>query len=149
MPHFLKFMLVCCIGSFFPGCGSNPQAVVRENSKLKSLAIVYGRFLSQNRGQPPRDEAHFKQFLQSMAPAELQSLQVSDTNALFTSPRDNKPYTIAYGQPNKMLEPGMPTIVAYEQEGASGKRFVANSLGEIKEVTAAEFLQLVPGTAAS
>jgi hypothetical protein len=35
-------------------------------------------------------------------------------------------------------------VIAYEQEGIDGKRFIATSVGAIEEVDAARFRELVP-----
>ena len=39
---------------------------------------------------------------------------------------------------------GQP-VIAYEQEGVGGKRFIASSLGAVDEVDEATLAQLVPG----
>jgi hypothetical protein len=39
---------------------------------------------------------------------------------------------------------GSPPVIAYEQTGSMGKRYIATGLGGVEEVDEARFLQLVP-----
>ncbi len=122
------------------GCGGTQTATEeQEKSNLKPLAILYGKFLPPHRGQPPANEDELKQFIKSLSKEELDSLGVTDVDSLFVSSRDGKPYKIVYGGAKT------PEIVAYEQEGVEGKRFVADNLGGVRSVDEAEFKKLVPG----
>ena len=102
------------------GCGSQKKSLAREQSGIKKLSVVYGRFLSQHRGQPPANEAEFKKYVQSLPPADLTSFGVDDSNRIFISDRDEKPYIIIYGQPKGPPGPGGSPVIAYEQEGKVG-----------------------------
>jgi len=115
-----------------------------EQSNLKPLAVFYGRYVAQHRGQPPADEAQFKQFLNSINPSELAAFQVNSVESLFVSPRDGKPYVIVYGHSRQRPAPGASPVIAYEQEGKGGKRLVANALGAVEEVDQARLKQLLP-----
>ena len=135
--------LVCMSAA---GCGSEKKSLAREQSGLKRLAILYGRFLAQHRGQPPANEAEFKKYVQSLPPAELKSFGIDDPKRIFLSNRDDKPYIVIYGRPKGPPGPGGSPVIAYEQEGKAGKRWVASSLGAVEEVDEARFRQLVPAT---
>lgn len=64
---------------------------------------------------------------------------MTDAQAIFTSTRDQKPYILIFtGQ-------SAESVVAYEQEGLAGKRYIATALGDVREVTVAELQLLVPG----
>jgi hypothetical protein len=126
------------------GCGSQNKSLAREQSGLKKLAIVYGRFLARHQGKPPADEAEFRKYVESLSPADLTPLGIDDSKRLFISDRDNKPYVIIYGQPKGPPGPGGAAVIAYEQEGKAGKRWVASSLGAVEEVDEARFRQWVP-----
>ena len=127
------------------GCTRNQkQSAPQETSSLKSLAIVYGRYLGTHRGEPPADEAGFKQFVQSLPPEQLAAMKATDTNQLFTSARDHEPYVIVYGKPTGPPGPAGSPVIAYERTGIEGKRFVASSMGAVEEVDEARFKQLVP-----
>jgi hypothetical protein len=127
------------------GCGSNEKQVQRESSNLKPLMVLYGRYIGQHKGQPPPSEAAFKEFIKSADTSALPAGGVkTDVDSLFISTRDHKPYVIIYGQPKGPAGPGGQPVVAYEQEGVGGQRYVASTLGAIEEVDDAKFRQLVP-----
>jgi len=67
-----------------------------------------------------------------------------DADSLFISPRDGKPYVVLYGRSKGPPGPGGAPVVAYEQEGRGGRRFVASSMGAIEEVDDAAFRRMVP-----
>lgn len=129
------------------GCGrSRRQAAAREESRLKPLALLYGQFTGRNRGNPPASEAQFKEFIRSRGPEQLASFGVDDVDELFVSERDGKPYVVLYGEAAQGNPPGPAgaPVIAYEQEGVGGKRFVASSMGAVEEVDEARFRELVP-----
>lgn len=130
---------LCC------GCGGGenaevPQAEVESN--IQHLAVLYGRYTATHRGQPPKSADEFKAFVKGLDQAELSALGVQDASGLFTSPRDNQPYVIVTGT-HAAAGPDAP-IVIYEQTGAGGTRFVADSLGAYREVDNSEFEQIKP-----
>lgn len=128
------------------GCGGKPAAVERETSNLKPLSVLYGKYLSQHRGKAPADEAELKKFAKSVNVKELEALGVKDIDSLFISTRDQKPYAVIYGNSVTSAPPGKEVVIAYEQEGVSGKRYVATSLGRIEEVDEARFREMVPAS---
>jgi hypothetical protein len=115
-----------------------------ESSNMKPLAVFYGQYLAAHRGQPPANEAEFKTFLKTLRPETLQSLEVTDVDSLFLSKRDQKPYVIKYGKVTGPLGPGGMPVMAYEQEGVAGKRYIATMVGAVAEVDDARFRELVP-----
>ena len=128
------------------GCGPQGEPNrVQEESGLKPLAIFYGRFVAQHQGMPPQNEVEFKAYLKEPANVEelLEIHKVADIDALFVSSRDKKPYIVIYGPTSGEGPAGAP-VVAYEQEGVDGKRFVASSMGAVEEVDAVRFQKMVP-----
>ena len=109
-----------------------------EVKNLQLLASLYGRYISQHRGQAPPDEAALKKFIPTLSAGELTAMGVDASNldTLFTSPRDGQPYVVRYRQSG--------TVVAYEKEGKNGKRYVAYSNTQVEEVDEARLKQLVP-----
>ncbi len=102
------------------GCSEN-QSAEREQSNLKPLAVFYGQYLGQHRGQPPADEQDFKKFLYAMGKERLEAMQVKNVDELFVSPRDRKPYVVLYGPvPKTGAELPSTTVIAYEQVGKGG-----------------------------
>ena len=126
------------------GCdgGSRPQP--KAEAHLQALAVFYGRYLSQNRGQSPADEKAFKEFLAKLAPSEFTGFGLSTSDEMFVSPRDNHPYVVRYNVPVGPPTPQGSSVVAYEQTGAAGKRYVAFALGGVEQVDDARLRQLVP-----
>jgi hypothetical protein len=130
--------------SFCGGCSENLSAE-REQSNLKPLTVFYGQYLGQHRGQPPANEQDFRNFLQTLAKDRLASMQVKSIDELFISPRDGKPYVILYVPAAKASgELPSTTVIAYEQEGKGGKRFIARMLGAIEELDEAQFKKQIP-----
>jgi len=137
---WLGTLAVCALPN---GCGGTyRESQEREQSNLKPLAVFYGQFIGQHRGQPPASEKEFKEFIRSSGTRELAGFDVSDVESLFVSSRDQKPYVVLYG---KNAPAGKARVVAYEQEGKGGKRFFANDLGNVQEVDEAQLKEMVPG----
>ena len=132
-------ILLLCLGCG-PAGESNRQA---EESCRKPIAIFYARFIPQHQGKPPKDEAEFKAFLKEPLNAEelQKSFNVSDIDAMFVSTRDKKPFVVIYGPTSGEGPAGQP-VIAYEQEGVNGKRFVASKMGAIEEVDSAAFSRM-------
>jgi hypothetical protein len=136
----LGSLVLCLVAG---GCGgSQRRSQEREESNLKPLAVFYGKYIGQHRGQPPASEKELKEFIRSAGADQLASFNVADVDSLFVSPRDQKPYVVLYGRAAPV---GKDRVVAYEQKGKNGKRFVANDLGQIQEVDEARFKEMVPG----
>lgn len=129
------------------GCGGQGRSnQAQEESPLKPVAKFYGEYTSQHQGKPPVDEAEFKAYLKDPKIVDRlkEEFKVTDIDKLLISPRDNKPYFIYYGAISKHSGPGGAPVVAYEQEGAGGKRFVASGLPAVAEVDDAEFRKMIP-----
>src|SRR5262245_30444540 len=63
---------------------------------------------------------------------------VDDPDELLLSPNDNQPYEIVWGV-NLLNEENPGAVVAYEQKGVSGKRYVITAARVVKEMSDAEF----------
>jgi hypothetical protein len=131
------------------GCGGGQrQSQQREESGLKTLAILYMQFSSQHRGNAPASEAEFKKFIQGLPESQRTSLGATDVEKLFVSARDGKPYVIVYGAKTRAAPgskgPGGALVVGYEQVGSGGRRYVASALGAVEELDEAAFKQRVP-----
>jgi hypothetical protein len=127
------------------GCGGpDPAIAAREASNLKPLAVLYMQFAGQHRGQGPRNEAEFKTWIKALPPSQLASFDVKDVESMFISSRDTKPYIVKYGTASGVPGAGGMTVIAYEQQGVEGKRYIAGSLGQIEEVDETKFRSLVP-----
>ena len=149
-PALMRYLLVGVLlgGLGLAGCGDGSrESLQREQSTLKPLAVLYGQYIGQHRGQPPAHEEAFRKFVQEQPAEVLKSLNVSSIEELFVSPRDGKPYKVLYGEAAKKAPSGGPAgapVIAYEQEGRGGRRWVASAMGAIEEVDETRFKQLVP-----
>ena len=138
--------LLASLGVLGCGDGGRRQAQELSQSNLRPLAILYGQFISQHRGQPPKSEAEFRAFVKSLKPEQLAKIAGGrDADSLFVSTRDQKPYVVIYGKAMGPPGPAGAPVVIYEQEGRGGTRFVATSLGAVEELDEAAFKQRVPG----
>ena len=126
------------------GC-TNTEAVQEQASTIKPLAVLYGKYVGEHRGQPPASEAEFKAYVEASGKPILEANKISDVNSLFTSSRDHQPYVILYGPLKGPPGPAGQPVFAYEKVGVNGKRYVASSLGAVEEVDEARFKELVPG----
>lgn len=135
--------LAACL-ALVSGCTEQAaQQEAEERDHLKTLALMYGKYLGSYGGVGPTNEKQFKDFLNSRK-QELAQMQIEDIDALFISPRDGQPYTVVYG-----LRPGPSPgpsgrVIAYESQGVDGKRMVAYELTFIEEMDEAKFQTVVP-----
>ena len=152
---YLAKLLICGLATcaLFFGCSSGDDGTETEASNLKPLAILYGRYIGQHQGPPPANEAEFKTYLNELSSEELAEFGITDSASLLISSRDKKPYVVLYGKGGGAAGiPGGPgggsesdAVIAYEEEGVGGTRFVAtSSLGAIEEADEARFKELVP-----
>mgnify|MGYP003349632462 CR=1 FL=1 len=92
------------------GCQAQKEAA-QEASTIKPLALLYGQYIGQHRGQPPKSESEFKAFVSKQGKPLLDSFHVPDVETLFVSPRDKKQYVVRYGTVQGPLGPaGQPVI---------------------------------------
>ncbi|MGQ9562695.1 MAG: hypothetical protein ACUVTH_04110 [Thermogutta sp.] len=135
-------LILLLVLSVWIGCSTKTASKPMEESRLKPLALLYGQYTGQHMGKAPANEEVFRKFV-SQQTSFLQQFKISDPSQLFISERDGKPYRVVYAgetSPGQLL--GAP-IVAWEQDGVNGKRFVGNTLGAVKEVSEEEFRQLI------
>jgi hypothetical protein len=125
------------------GCSeraAQKEAVERDN--IRTLARMYGQYMSAHRGMGPKNEQEFKKYLQGRRD-ELAAEQITDIDSLFISNRDGQPYTVVYGMtPAKSMTP-TGRVVAYEKQGVDGKRMVAYELMSVEELDEARFQAVV------
>jgi hypothetical protein len=63
-----------------------------------------------------------------------------DPDKYVRSTRDGEEFVVVWGVQMDQLP--LDTVVAYERKGVDGKRMVVNLNGEVREVSAEEFLKL-------
>lgn len=147
------------------GCAKRGKSVkAQERSNLAKLATLYYVYISRHQGKPPASEAEFKTFINSLSAEDMKKAGVNDVDSIFTSERDGQPYVVLYGADAARLPasrgakaPDIATagtvsfpVIAYEQQGRDGKRFIARAVagGGVQEVDETEFKQQVPNSRA-
>ena len=119
--------------------GCTGEGGERDRADLNALSVYYLDYARSNR-TPPANEQVLRQYIEAV-PVELrQQLNAEDVDSLFVSPRDGKPYVVIYGEATRGE---IPDVFAYEQDGADGKRWVARSLGYVREFEDGEFQELI------
>jgi hypothetical protein len=142
--HAISALLVAILA----GCGSQGTAGSSDPSSSHLRWLLMFRTQAISQGQVPKNEEDFKRFINSLDTAALDRVKaasgVSNIEELFASERDGQPYVFFYGQPPAGVT---GDVVAYEQSGIDGKRFVGYSLGAVAEVDEQKFDELVPPAA--
>jgi hypothetical protein len=123
------------------GCSGPPAVNAPERVPLRQLAIFYGKYRSSHQGQPPKDEAQFKQYIKGLDARHLSTagLTLAEVDSLFVSPRDGQPYDVRYGAPPPTEGPDGPVAVVAERVGKGGRRFVAYSTGKVEEIDETQY----------
>lgn len=123
------------------GCGGEGARERPEGeAPLKQFAVLYGHYLASHRGKPPRDAAQLKAFAKTV---DVKKFGVEDLERAFVSPRDGQPYVVV-AQTAGVPDPSRPAVIAHEQTGKGGRRFVAFSTTAVEEVDDTRFAELVP-----
>jgi hypothetical protein len=123
------------------GCASHSSGTTETDAKTRLTKVLrlYQVYVEKNRRGPP-DKQALKDLGQKLTPQERDEYLIGDDlDAIFTSPRDQQEFVIAYGL---SLAPGGETqAVAWEATGdkESGKRYVALSMGYVEEYDDAQF----------
>jgi hypothetical protein len=121
------------------GCSQSPNVVINEmdpaQDQLLKIATAYHQ-VNLDRGTPPRSPAEIKSALASRG----------DGPEVLISPRDGKPFVIAWGTEIAQIEVDVenPTIMAYEKLGKDGRRFALMTAGNVQllsdeQIAAARF----------
>ena len=129
---FVRVALVALAGAI--GC-SPSQVVVRTklepaHEKLMRIGTAYYRFNIQYRKAPTRT-ADLRPFLK----------EFGDPDELLRSPRDGEPYRICWGVDLQVPQPWARStgVLAYEQRGAEGKRYVLTTAQSVVLMTDEEW----------
>src|SRR5262245_46272058 len=121
-----SLFILACIP--LAGCSSSPYPVVKqeETGNLSKIGAAYDR-ATEKLGHPPENPEQLIPFLK----------EYGDPETILRSPHDQLPYVILWGRDVRKTTIPPPTI-AYEQQGANGKRYVLTGMG-IMPMTEEEF----------
>jgi hypothetical protein len=127
------------------GCSSrSPEAATSDPTaqvRLTRINKFYRLYSNQNK-KPPHDEKAFKDFVRSLPQEEKEAALIKgdDVDPLFVSPRDGQKYHIEYGL---VVRPeGQNRALAWEETGQKGMRYVATTMGYVRECGEEEFQKL-------
>jgi hypothetical protein len=141
------------------GCGDDtPQLGTSEvEQRLKLIALLYGAYSGDHMGSPPQSEKALKDWAVSLPEARRQSYGVEDVQSIWTSPRDNEPIVVRFGQQSGppgvgIVKPGesitvgpgsgyeaKETVIAHEKTGVDGERYVVYGAGRTALLNEDEF----------
>ena len=114
------------------GCGANKTSP-QEERDIRRIALFYGKYIQRHRGEAPGNEQEFKEFIRKSNPKV-------NPDELLVSPRDKLPLIVVY---KESAAGNQGAVVAYEKQGASGRRMVVMSTGEVRDLEEADFDALV------
>jgi len=111
------------------GCGQKiePQTPPLVETRIRKLNSFYQAFSTTNNKKPASAE-ELKTWAKKLSKTKLAEMQVEDVDEVFVAPRDNKPYVIT------AKPAGAWMVVAYEQTGTAGKRYVMTATGSALEL---------------
>jgi hypothetical protein len=111
------FFLLCAA---LAGCARATLPVVKQQdtSNLTTISLAYNR-ATDKLGRPPKDLDELKPHLK----------ELGDPDAILRSPHDGQPYVILFGRNIRKVDVMPPPIIAYEQQGANGSRYVLTAMG--------------------
>jgi hypothetical protein len=104
-----------------------PAVKQEDTGNLSTIGLAYNR-ATDKLGRPPKDLEELKPHLKDLG----------DPDAVLRSPHDGLLYVILFGRDIRNVHEMPPPIIAYEQQGASGMRYVLTTMG-IRPMTDAEF----------
>ena len=130
-------MLACLAALLLAGCKAPEVKPIDEETMkaarhLQKIGVAYNRAYQAN-GEAPKSADDLKKFLK----------EEGDAADPLISLNDGKPVVIVPGVPKEApQEPGLQSIVAYEQTGVNGKRMMVDIRGMIHTVTDLEFAKI-------
>lgn len=114
----------------FVGCsGGVPVADEGTKQSVDNLLEFYNAYVAycNEKRTPPDSQADLEPFFEP-----------SQVPAVFSSKRDQKPFKVYWGTPIELASRNNNVIIAHEQEGLNGVRYVVTSFG-ITEMSDEEF----------
>jgi hypothetical protein len=140
MPRRSVALLAWLVLAALPlGCDTGPSVEdLTVHNRLKGVAALYGRYQGKHRGQPPKNQQEFEQYLKSLDPQEYATFDATSPGDLFVSPRDGKPFVIKYGtNAGPPGADGSTPIIAHEAPSEGSAPLGVTTMGEIRELDAA------------
>ena len=127
---FTPAIFAACALCIFVGCsGGTPVADEGTKQSANNLLEFYNAYVAYcvEEQTAPESQADLEPFFE---PSQLP--------AVFSSKRDHKPFKVYWGTPIELASRKNNVIIAHEQEGLNGVRYVVTSFG-ITEMSDEEF----------
>jgi hypothetical protein len=139
-------LAVALFAAIFTSCHRKTGPIAQEQTNLSWLGSMYGMYVSENKGRPPKNVDELRKFVDKATSAEqLSRLKVASANDLFTSPHDGKPFTMVSYDKLPAPAAGQPQpLVLYEAQGQNGQRATALLGGGTMTVDDSELQKLLP-----
>ena len=133
-PTISRGLFALLLGLPFAGCSQTGTGEDETTTDLRQIGRAYGVILG-GKNRPPRDIDEIKGVLSDLH----KDGQNPPAEEVLKSPRDGEAYVVIMGV---NLGSGKSSdILAYEQKGADGKRYVFDMNYEVRQVADAEFAQ--------
>jgi hypothetical protein len=129
------------------GCSGNGAPASGADPNLAMLTAIYVDHMNAHQGNPPQNEAAFKDYIRQHGAHRLKGADMNVLDALFDSTRDHQPLVFIYGintDPRRQS-----AVIGYEQSPVDGTRTVGYRHGTVELVDDARFTELAPGPAAA
>jgi hypothetical protein len=129
------------------GCSSNGASANGADPNLAMLTKIYVDHMNAHQGNPPKDEAAFKDYIRQHSAHRLKGADMNELDALFVSTRDHQPLVFIYGisaDPRRQS-----AVIGYEQSTIGGRRTIGYRYGTAELVDDARFTELASGLAAA
>jgi hypothetical protein len=124
------------------GCDEGEPSATE--TQLHHLATVYLNYVAAT-GTPPAAEQMLVKQMANLAPfvAAENPLPGDGKSLPFRSQRDGAPFVVRYGQGISLAEGQAAPVIAYEQQGADGTRYVAYANGKVECLSDDEARRLI------
>jgi hypothetical protein len=130
------------VGTLFVcGCGGPPATLPVDTGHMKSLGIIYAKYVGEHGGHRPPSEEALRQYASSGGGLLLKQFGIDDPAKLFVSPRDGRPLLVPYG--TDLVTEDRP-LAGYESEPTDGRRWVVWTTGSVMLVDESEFQRIKP-----
>jgi hypothetical protein len=129
------------------GCSSNGTPASGADPNLAVLTKIFVDHMNDHQGNPPKDEAAFKDYIRQHGAPRLNGAPMDGLDLLFISTRDHQPLVFIYG--NNADARRQSAVIGYEQSPVDGTRTVGYRHGTVELVDDARFTELAPRPAAA
>lgn len=114
-----------------------------STATVSARTNLYNAYMAAHKGQPPKSEADFRQYLETQK-ARLEQAGLT-VDQVFISPRSGEQLVWVYGRQPPRAAAGL-TILGYEKNSLEGQRLVVGARGMHLMIDETQFKRLFPDT---